>query len=106
MLLPMPRDCGQVPTCPRKSLRDSVAAVPQGLWKNHNTHLAPGFTSNALIPAAANVAVLWGLLSPSGLTAFTECSSSSGTPSPRVAHEPPGPHSAPGNLSFPPEHCQ
>ena len=40
VLLPMPRDCGQVPTCSRKSLRDSVAAVPQGLWKNHNKHLA------------------------------------------------------------------
>ena len=33
VLLPMPRDCGQVPALPRKSLRDSVAAAPQGLWK-------------------------------------------------------------------------
>ena len=33
VLLPMPRNCGQVPACPRKSSRDSVAAVPQGLWR-------------------------------------------------------------------------
>ena len=33
MLLPKPRDCGQVPARPRKSSRDSVAAAPQGLCK-------------------------------------------------------------------------
>ena len=30
--------------------------------ENHNTHLAPGFTPNDLVPAPANVAVLWGLI--------------------------------------------
>ena len=33
LLLTMPRDCGQVPACPRKSARDSVAAAFQELWK-------------------------------------------------------------------------
>ena len=33
LLLPVPRDCGQVPARPRKSSRDSVAAAFQGLWK-------------------------------------------------------------------------
>ena len=30
--------------------------------ENHNTHLTPGFTPNKLVPAPANVAILWGLL--------------------------------------------
>ena len=74
--------------------------------ENHNTHLALGFTLNDLIPAPANVAVLWGLLGPGGLTASTKCPSSSGTTSPVLALEPPGPHSAPGDLPFLPEHHQ
>ena len=32
--------------------------------ENHNTHLAPGFTLNDLVPAPANAAILWGLLGP------------------------------------------
>ena len=42
VLPPMPRDCGQVPARPRKSSRDSVAAVFQGLWKitTHTWHQA------------------------------------------------------------------
>ena len=38
VLLPMSRDCGQVPACPRKSSRDSVAAAFRGLWKT-TTHI-------------------------------------------------------------------
>ena len=74
--------------------------------ENHNTHLAPGFTLNDLVPASANVALLWGLLGPGGLTAATKCPSGSGTTSPHVVSEPPGPHSAPGDSPFPPEHHQ
>ena len=33
LLLPVLRDCGQVPARPRKSSQDSVAAAFQGLWK-------------------------------------------------------------------------
>ncbi len=74
--------------------------------ENHNTHLAPGFTLNDLVPAPANVVVLWGLLGQGGHKASTKCPSSSGTASPRVAREPPGPHSVPGDSPFPPEHRQ
>ena len=74
--------------------------------ENHNTYLAPGFTLNDLVPAPVNVAVLWGVLGPGCLTASTKCPSSSGTTSPLVAGEPPGPHSAPGDSPFPPEHHQ
>ena len=72
--------------------------------ENHNTHLAPGFTLNDLVPAPANVAILWGLLGPGCLTAPTKCPSSSGATSPRVAQEPPRPHSVPGSFPFPLEH--
>ena len=47
--------------------------------ENHNTHLEPGFTLNNLVPAPANVAVLWDLLGPGFLTASPKCPSSSGT---------------------------
>ena len=33
VLLPMPRDCGQVPACPRKSSCNRRAAEFQGVWK-------------------------------------------------------------------------
>ncbi|VFV31553.1 Hypothetical predicted protein, partial [Lynx pardinus] len=35
-----------------------------GIMEYHNTHLAPGFTLNDLVPAPANAAILWGLLGP------------------------------------------
>ena len=47
--------------------------------ENYNTHLAPDFTLNDLVPAPANVAVLWGLLGPGCLTASIKYPSSSGT---------------------------
>ena len=74
--------------------------------ENHNMHLAPGFTPNDLVPTPVNVAFLWGLLAPGSLTDSTKCPSSSGTTSLRVAQGPPGPHSAPVDPSFPPEHRQ
>ena len=47
LLLPVPRDCGQLPGCPRKSSRDSVAAAFQGLWKitTHIWHQASPITT-------------------------------------------------------------
>ena len=39
-------------------------------------------------------------------TVSTKCPSSIGTASPLVAREPSGPHSAPEDSPFPPEHCQ
>ena len=91
---------------PQKKFARQCSSSVSGIMENHNTHLAPGFTPNDLVPAPVNVAVLWGLLGPGGLTAPTKCPSSSGTASPRVAQEPPGPQSAPGDLPFPPEHRQ
>ena len=46
MLLPMPRNCSQVPARPRKSSQDSVAAGPQGLWSitTHIWHPLPPMT--------------------------------------------------------------
>ena len=92
-------------SCTQESLWDSVAAV-SGIIENHNTHLAPGFTLNDLVLASANVAVLWGLLGTGGLNSVYQMSFSSGTTFPRVAQEPLGPHSAPGDSPFPPERCQ
>ena len=58
--------------------------IVSGIMKNHNTHLAPGFTLNNLLPAPGNVAILWGMLGPGCLTPSTKCPSRSGTASPRV----------------------
>ena len=38
--------------------------------ETHDTHLAPAFTLNDLVPAPANVAVFWGLLRPGGLNSL------------------------------------
>ena len=91
---------------PQKKFARQCSSSASGIMENHNTHLAPGFTHNELVPVAANVAILWGLLGPGGLTASTKCPSSSGTTSHHVAREPPRPHSALGYSPFPPEHHQ
>ena len=59
-LLPKPRHCSLMPAHPGKRSRDLVPAASQSLWKKHNTHQAPGFTFNVLVPATANVALLRG----------------------------------------------
>ena len=91
---------------PQKKFARQYSSSISGIMENHNTSLAPGFTLNNLVPAPANVAVFWGLLGTGFLTASTKCPFSNGTTSPRVAQEPPRPHSAPGDSPFPPEHCQ
>ena len=45
-----------------------------GIMENHRTHLAPGFTRSDLVPAPANVAVLWGLLGPGGFNSLYQMS--------------------------------
>ena len=42
--------------------------------ENHNTHLAPGFTLNDLVPAPANVAIYWGLMEPGGFNSLYQMS--------------------------------
>ena len=99
-------DCGQVPACPRKSSRDSVAAEFQGLWKitTHIWHQALPLTTlfphQRIWPFSG---VFWDQVASK---VSTKCPSSSGTAFPPVAREPPGPHSAPGDSPFPPEHRQ
>ena len=87
---------------PEKFLRQRSSSF-SGSMENRNTHLAPGFTLNDLVPVPANVAAFWGLPGPGG---STKCLSGSGTAFLRVAREPPGPHSVPGDSPFPPEHRQ
>ena len=93
-------------THPRKGSRDSVAAAFQGLWKitTHIWHqvspLMTLFQHQRMWPFSGV------LLGPGCLTAATKCPSSHGTALPLVAQEPPTPHSAPGDLPFPPEHHQ
>ena len=74
---------------PQKKFVRYCSSSVSGIMENHNTHLAPGFALYDLVPASANVAVLWGLLGPGCLSASTKCPSSSGTASPCVAQEPP-----------------
>ncbi|XP_044903169.1 uncharacterized protein LOC123382444 [Felis catus] len=92
---------------PKKIARGCSLSV-SGTVENHNTHLAPGFTLNDLVPAPASVAAFRGLLGPGGLNSLYRMSfhSGSGTAFPRVAREPPGPHSVPGDSPFPPAHRQ
>ena len=89
----------------KKFTRQCSSSI-SGIMENHNTHLAPGFTLNDLVPAPANVTVFWGLLGPLASTVCTKGPASSGTAFPRVAREPPRPHSVPGDSPFPPEHRQ
>ena len=98
--------------CPRTMARCQPASENvressvSGIMENHNTHLAPGFTLNDLVPALANVAILGVHWDQVASMVSTKCPSSSGTAFPRVAREPPGLHSAPGDSPFPPEHRQ
>ena len=77
--LPVPRDCGQVPACSRKSLRDSVAAAPQGLWKI-TTHIWHQASPSTTLPQHQRMwlpsRVCWDQVAS---TVSTECPSSSGT---------------------------
>ena len=81
----------QGPSLPQKKFTQSCGSSVSGIMENHNTDLGPGFTLNDLVPAPANVVVLWSLLGPLGSagtgwhTASIKCLSSSGTPSPYVA---------------------
>ena len=47
---------------PQKKFVRQCSSSTSGIMENHNTHLAPGFTLNDLVPAPANAAILWGLL--------------------------------------------
>ncbi|XP_040305583.1 adhesion G protein-coupled receptor E2-like [Herpailurus yagouaroundi] len=68
--MPVPRDCGQVSARPPKKIARRCSLSVSGTVENHNTHLAPGFTLNDLVPAPASVAAFRGLLGPGGLNSL------------------------------------
>ena len=74
---------------PQKKFMQSCRSSISGIMENHNTHLAPGFTLNNLVPAPANAVVLWGLLGLGRHTASTRCPPSRGTTFLCVAQRPP-----------------
>ena len=91
---------------PQKKFSRQCSSSVSGIMEKHNTHLAPGFTLKTLFQHQR----MW---PPSGVcwdrvasTVSAKCPSSRGTTFPRVAREPPGPHSVPGDSPFPPEHRQ
>ena len=93
-------------SCPRKSSRDSVAAPSQGLWKI-TTHAWQRASSSTTLFQHQRLWPFSGVCRDQvASTVSAKCPSSSGTAFPRVAREPPGPHSAPGDSPFPPEHRQ
>ena len=77
---------------------------------NHDTYLVPGFTVNILVPTPANVAVLQGPLGPLPVgrphSLYQVSSQQGNLLSPCGPRTPQTSLSAPGDSSFPPEHCQ
>ena len=106
LLLPELRDCGQVPARPRKRSRDGVAAASQGLWKI-TTHAWQRASPSTTLFQHQRVWPFSGVCRDQvASTVCTKCPSSSGTASAHVARAPPGPHSAPRDSPFAPEHRQ
>ena len=88
LLLLMPRDCGWVPVCPRKSSCDRVAAAFQGLWQIttciwHQASPPTTLFQNQHMWLFSRVH--WGLCLWGSHTASTRCPPSLGTTSPHVA---------------------
>ena len=90
---------------PQKKFMKQCSSSVSGIMENHNACLASGFTHNDPGPAPANVVVLWGLLGLGGHS-LHQRSSQQGNRLSHVARGPAGPHSAPGDSPFPPEHRQ
>ena len=101
LLLLVPQECGQVPACPIKSSRHSVAAAFQATHIWHQASALRTLSQHQRMWPPSGVC--WDQVAS---TVFTKCPSSSGTAFPREAREPPGPHPLPGGSPFPPEHCQ
>ena len=58
----------------QKMFTRQCSSSVSGIMENHNTHLAPGFTLNDLVPALENVAAFWGLLGPGGFNSLYQMS--------------------------------
>ena len=96
------RECDRVPAHSRKSSHDCVAGAT-GIMENHNTHLAPGFTLNNLVPAPANMVVLRGALGPlpmGVLHSLYQMSSQKGNCLSTCGSRTPGLHCVPGAAPF------
>ncbi|XP_042814626.1 keratin-associated protein 10-7-like isoform X2 [Panthera tigris] len=94
---------------PQKKFPRSCSSSVSGITENHNTHLAPGFTLNDLVPAPANVVVLPGPLGPLPVGdphSLYPMSSQRGNCLSPCGPKNPGLRSAPGDSPFPPEHHQ
>ena len=59
---------------PQKKFERQCSSSVSGIMENHNTHLAPGFTLNDLVPAPENVAAFQGLLGPGGFNSLYQMS--------------------------------
>ena len=90
---------------PQKKFARQCSSGISGIMENHNARLSSGFTHKDPVPAPANVIVLWGLLGLGGHS-LHQRSSQQGNRLSHVARGPPGPHSAPGDSTFPPEQHQ
>ncbi|XP_077606459.1 uncharacterized protein LOC144220156 [Crocuta crocuta] len=64
LLLLVLRDCGLGASRPQKEIPRTCNSSRSGFMENHNTHLAPSFPLNVLVPIPANVVVLQGPLGP------------------------------------------
>ena len=106
LLFLVPQDCSQVQAHRRKCLQDNVAAASQGLWKI-TTHIWHQTSPLMTLPQHQGMwpssGVSWDQVAS---IVSAKCSSHSGPTFPCVTREPPGPHSVPGDLPFPPEHYQ
>ena len=79
--LQCPETAARCQPAPEKFMESCSSSV-SGIKVNHNTHLAPGFPLNVLVPAPVNVVVLQALLGLclwGGHTASTKCPPSRGT---------------------------
>ncbi|VFV33904.1 Hypothetical predicted protein, partial [Lynx pardinus] len=59
---------------PQKKFSRQRSSSFSGIMENRNTHLAPAFTLNDLVPAPANVAAFWGLPGPGGFNSLHQMS--------------------------------
>ena len=59
---------------PQEKFARQCNSSVSGIMENHNTHLAPAFNLNDLVPAPANVVIFWGLLGPGGFNSLYQMS--------------------------------
>ncbi|VFV31311.1 Hypothetical predicted protein [Lynx pardinus] len=58
----------------QKMFARQCSSSVSGVMENYNSHLAPSFTLNDLVPESEKVAVFWGLLGPGGFNSLYQMS--------------------------------